>query len=367
MSYVGALKALEELDVEFRGFAGSSVGAVFAALYGIGTTTEELKACFMDVSLDLFKDINFHFGKDFSLSKGELFLEWMRGLIRRKIDKEKVTFEDVDKDIIILSVDLTNGKYCEFSRHVTPDVEIAQAVRASVSMPGLFKPVRYNGNWVVDGDLMQGKPLWRSSKNLCPPDARILEFRLEDFEGNHKINNSLDYLNVVYNTLQGFANDFIIDLYKGRDKFDYIKINCKDVSVVDFTISKKRKEELVSVGYDATINYFKVFYMQKRGMLYKNYYEIYLLLLKIKEEILHMHYVNAQTTFGALFIHLCENKQFIDLLIYRQILEFKDIFMNNFKISRFWHIPSLDERELIFEKLEEILAELSEKIEELKL
>ena len=49
-----------------------------------------------------------------------------------------------------------------------------------------------------------------------------------------KITNSIDYLNRVYNAICGFATDYIVDLYKEKDKFDYIKINTKDTSVVDF-------------------------------------------------------------------------------------------------------------------------------------
>jgi len=366
ISYVGAIKALEELNVEFRGFAGSSVGAVFAALYGIGLSTDEIKEAFMEVSLDLFRDINFSFGKAFALSKGELFLSWLRELISNKVGRESVTFSDIDKDIIILSVDLTSGKYCEFSRFETPEFEIAQAVRASVSMPGLFKPVILEDKCLVDGDLMQGRPLWRSSRNLCPDDARILEFRLEDFEGSRQIKSGLDYINAVYNVLQGFCSEFIADMYKERDKFDYIKINCKDVSVADFAISKRRKEELVEVGYNTTKAYFSDFYVNKKQGLFENYYQIYLYVLKLKNHIANINYKEAQIALGELFMHLCEDGRFIDLLIYRELIDFKKIFLSNYKIMRFWRIPTLNERGLILKKLDEILAKLNDKVIELK-
>ena len=75
-----------------------------------------------------------------------------------------------------------------------------------------------------------------------------MEFRLEDNETEKNITNTAGYLNAVYNTITGFATDYIVDLYKDKDKFDYIKINLPDISVVDFMISteKKLKKQLIS-------------------------------------------------------------------------------------------------------------------------
>ena len=54
MCYVGALKAIEELDIELEAVAGSSVGAVFAALYAAGYNYLEIKELFFDFNEKAF-------------------------------------------------------------------------------------------------------------------------------------------------------------------------------------------------------------------------------------------------------------------------------------------------------------------------
>ena len=85
VAYIGALKALNEFDVEIGTLAGSSVGAVFAGLLAVGYKSEELKELFLNVNFDLFKDIHFGLGKEFALSKGGVFLDWLKELIEKKI------------------------------------------------------------------------------------------------------------------------------------------------------------------------------------------------------------------------------------------------------------------------------------------
>lgn len=249
LAYCGAYKALEEHNIKLTGCAGSSIGAVFASLLSIGYNYKEIYEILSDVSFDMFIDINIDFKKELAISKGKIFLDWMREKIEKKFYGENykkgemppVKFGDVKQKFIIYSVDLTNMKFKEFSNIKTPDFEIARAVRASVSMPGLFTPLELDNNLIVDGDLLKSTPLWRATDSIKNCPERIIEFRLEDNETPKKIGNSIEYLNRVYNAICGFATDYIIDLYNEKDKFDYIKINTQDISVVDFLIPKEKK------------------------------------------------------------------------------------------------------------------------------
>lgn len=337
ISYVGAYKALMEANVKISGYAGSSIGSVFAALCAVGYEISDIEEFFLSINIEFFKDINFNFGNQIALSKGELLLEWMRDKIESKFYGEgyrkgqmpHVRFKDLKEELIIYSTDLTNNKYNEFSKECTPEAEVALALRASVSMPGLFKPLDINGNLIVDGDLAKSWPLWRLSKTLSAKKERILEFRLEDTKGKRNIDTALDYLNAVYNTISGFATDYIIDLYGQKDKFDYIKIDTDNISVMDFMLSESKKIELVETGYKITSDYFKNVLPAKRKKLYENYYQIQLFLLKFKREFEANKIKNAYLILCELFSHLCEHKRYIDLYIYNSLLEFKKQFDDN--------------------------------------
>ena len=58
MAYIGTIRALEELGIEYDIIGGSSVGSIFAALVACGYKSYELENLFMKVNFDLFKDIH---------------------------------------------------------------------------------------------------------------------------------------------------------------------------------------------------------------------------------------------------------------------------------------------------------------------
>ena len=128
LAYCGTVKALEELGVEAPIVAGSSVGSIFAGLYALGCSCEEIRETLMGVNYELFKDVHFSLGT-FALSKGEVFLEWIREIIEKKFygndyrkgENKAVTFSDLGKELVVITTDLSNFQCKEFSKSATPD------------------------------------------------------------------------------------------------------------------------------------------------------------------------------------------------------------------------------------------------------
>ena len=211
MAYIGTIRALEELGIEYDIIGGSSVGAIIAALVANGYKSYELENLFMKVNFDLFKDIHLGIGKAFAISKGEIFLDWLNELLSSKNENVRgkhITFKDMDKNLVIITTNLT--KFCsqEFSKIETPDFELAQAIKISSSMPGLMAPYEYEGSFLVDGDLQKASPMWRLSENLKKSKSRILEFRLEgDFNKNEK--SPISFINTIYSCVTDVATDFV--------------------------------------------------------------------------------------------------------------------------------------------------------------
>ena len=321
---------------------------------------------------EMFIDINIDFKKDLAISKGKIFYEWIKEQLERKYygeiyEKDKmppVKFCDIKNNLVIYSVDLTNLKFQEFSCKKTPDFEIAQAIRASVSMPGLFTPLEYEDSLIVDGDLLKSTPLWRVSNTIKNLDERILEFRLEDNETPKKIDNSIGYLNRVYNAISGFATDYIIDLYKEKDKFDYIKINTPDVSVVDFLMPKEKKQELFEIGYNSTKKYLIEFLPEKRKKITQKYKDLLKLLVKFQREFSKTNIINSYLYLCEIFVFLCEEKQYMDTKIYCQILDFKENYTKNYTKINFLGIKTAvtSNKEKLSKQLIEINKAITEKI-----
>ena len=375
VSYIGAVKAMEELGIRPNTLAGSSVGSIIAALLAVGYNADEIKDVFIKVNFELFKDISLGIGPIFALSKGEVFLEWVRELVEKKFygDKYKkganraVTFRDIDKNLVIITTDLSNFECKEFSKFETPDYEIASAVRISCCMPGLMKPIEYNKTLLVDGDLQKSWPMWKLSKNLLSKDERILEFRLEGYYDNNDTNDisGIGYANAVYSCMTAISTAFITNVYINTDKFDYIVLNTGDIVVVDFNISESKRLDLIDSGYNQTINYFTKFLPDKKAKI-KNDYEIILnYMLKIQKYINSRRILKAKITLGNLFMNLASISDVIDHDDYMDIINFKDLFIKNINYPALFGRLSLNNPNLIKAEVARINTELQNKIEEL--
>lgn len=370
-AYCGTVKAMEEIGINPDIVAGSSVGSIIAGLLAVGYSAEELREVFLQVNFELFRDLQFALGPQFAISKGEVFLEWIRDLIEKKYygDKYKkgthkaVTFSDLEKKLVIITTDLSSFECKEFSKQETPDFEIATAIRISCSMPGLMKPIEYNNRVLVDGDLQKGSPMWKLSKNLQPENLRILEFRLEgNFEGNDK--NSIEYINSIYSYATSVATSFIIDVYNKNDKYDYIVINTGDINIVDFNLASEKRENMMEIGYNQTMKYFGEILPLKKKLLFEVYSEINSSLKKIYNNIERNKAQKARIILAELFMYLCDYIDMIDSADLTALKDFKKIMNDNMVYPALFGKTKIKNSQYILCTLGLLMNKISQKVEE---
>ncbi len=371
IAYSGTFKAIEELNIEFNTLAGSSVGAVFAALVAVGYTSDEIKNIFLKVNYDLFRDIQIGIGSQFALSKGEVFLDWMRELIEKKYYGESykkgthraVTFGDIEKNLVIITTDLSNFECKEFSKAETSDFEIAKAVRISSGMPGLMKPVEYNNRVLVDGDLQKSAPMWSLSKNLQPDDERIVEFRLEgDFQGND--HNAIEYANAIYSYATSTGTKFLTKIYGCRDNYDYITIDTGDLNIIDFNVSEEKRLELIENGYKQTIEYFKSKLITKKQNLLSIYKAVLHKLDMCESQIFKGNISQAKCELGELYMNLCDDIILINNKDRDCLNHFKEIFIANYKTPALFGKSKLKNEKLVTTELKSCKQNISERVDE---
>ncbi len=373
MCYIGAIKALQEFNIEIDSVAGSSVGAVFAALFAVGYRDEEIKELFYDFNINIFRDINISmFTTDISISKGEIFLDWLREKLEKKYygsnykkgNNPKVRFKDIEKDLSILTIDLNTNTPYIFSKTATPDEEIAFAVRASASLPGLMKPVNKDNAILVDGDLIKSWPAWKIFESFNNSDNRLLEFRLEGSRKSPEIKNPVDYLNSIINTIWFLSTENVFNLYHQNDKYDYIVIDTKEIILFDFTIEKSIKNELIEKGYEDTKKYFSTVLPEKQKNIINHYKEI------LKKINIFKSAVNEDNVHKAIYIindilaEMPDKLEFINKCYYTYLLELKSLALSNIK-TVFLFQKKFSNEKLILYKTEFILNRLNENISEL--
>ena len=372
-AHVGVVKALEELNIYYASIGGPSVGSIVAALLGVGYTAEELREVFLQANFELFRDIQFNLGEKFAISKGEIFLEWVRELIEKKYYGENyakgnnppVKFTDIEKNLVIITTDLTNFCCREFSKKCTPDFEIATAVRISSCMPGLMKPYEYNNSLLVDGDLQKSWPMWRLSESLKNLDERILEIRLEGDCGGNDMN-TLNYVNTVYSCVTSIATEFVIDRYSDNDKYDFVVINTGDIIIIDFNQSKENREKMMNSGYKETIKYFKEHLPEKKEHLFEIYDRLSGMFNNVDRAIFSGNIKKAKMLFGEIFMYLSDNDRYIDAGIFSSIQKYKNKFLDNIKYPALFGRTKLKNAKEMLIETESILSAIKNKILEMK-
>lgn len=128
--------------------AGTSAGALVGGLYAAGLSVDELIEVANSVRGGGFRRL-----LDFSWAKGSLVAgEKFEGFLRKNVGD--VLIEDLEIPFIATAVDVNSGRGYFLDRGPLVD-----AIRASVSIPGIFEPVVANGGYLVDGGVRQNLPL----------------------------------------------------------------------------------------------------------------------------------------------------------------------------------------------------------------
>lgn len=337
MCYIGAIQALEELQIEICDIAGSSVGAVFAALYSIGYDKEQIKNFFLEFNFNMFRDINIGFFSN-SISKGEIFLDWLRDKLGKKYfgstykqGIDKVRFKDIDKNLYILALDINTNKPFVFSKETTPDEEIAFAVRASASLPGLMEPIKLGNSILVDGDLIKSWPAWRVFEKFKNSENRLLEFRLEGSRESDEIKNPMDFASSILNTIWFLSTQSVYNLSHKNDKYDYVVIDTKDVIMFDFTLSKEDKQKLIDIGYLTSKKYFLENLVQKKKGILPVYKRLLLNINLLKEAVCKNDVKQSLFVINEILSTMVEDTENIDYLFYLKIKDLKDFIILNSK------------------------------------
>lgn len=362
--YIGALKALNELNIEIDSIAGSSVGAVFAGLLAAGYNAEEIKEHFFDFNFNMFRDININiFNTDISLSKGEIFLDWLRDKLNKKLNKDKVRFKDLEKDLYILTLDLNTNTPFIFSKETTPEEEVAFAIRTSACLPGLMKPISLGDALLVDGDLTKSWAGWKIYDELNTSNTRLLEFRLEGTKDNGVFKNPMDYLNSIISTIWYLCTENIYNSNHQNDRYDYVVIDAKDVILFDFTIEKDIKEKLVDKGYKTTKEYFKNTLIKKKKDILPIYINIENNIKLLEKAVSNNNPTNAIFVINEILSLMYEDTKYIDISIYEKIKDLKNSLQKN--IKKTFLTKRIDNEKQIKERTEFIHMLVKERIDDL--
>ena len=143
-AHIGALRALEDVGVKPDIIAGVSAGSIVASFYASGMSADDIFAIFSNIDMAKFLQV------DISKS-GFLKLDKFRRFIAKNLPVENI--EQLDLPTIIGATDIDNQQEKAFTSG-----NIAERVIASCSIPLVFKPIKINNSYYVDGGVMHNLP-----------------------------------------------------------------------------------------------------------------------------------------------------------------------------------------------------------------
>ncbi len=151
IAHVGVLEVLDAHGIPVRAVAGTSMGGLVGALLAAGMSTVDLVQNVKKYSrpTEVLKLVDPGFGiGGLSLKGAKLYTELERHL------EGVETFSDLSVPFAVVAVDLKSGREVVLDRG-----PVADAVRATVSVPGLFAPVELEGMELVDGGQLDNVPV----------------------------------------------------------------------------------------------------------------------------------------------------------------------------------------------------------------
>lgn len=274
-AFLGALKSVNDNNYNIQRVAGTSAGAILAALIAANYSIQEIEDMLNKLEIKKILDppliskyvpimrwALLYINK--GLNKGDKLEEWLEEKLALK---GIVTFADFKKDDLKIVVsDISLGKLIvipdDLNRVYNIDpaqFKVATAVRMSASYPYFFMPKKLyyhkTYSYIVDGGLLSNFPLWifNKKKNKRPILGLNLSDNVENIQPK-KINDAVDMFRALFLAMMR-AHDA---RYISKTKQHHIVfIPVKEVKSLDMSLSHTEKTQLIELGKDTTNTFLK--------------------------------------------------------------------------------------------------------------
>ena len=244
VAHIGVLKALEDANIEVDYIAGTSVGAMIAALYAFKVDVETIGS--------LARRLTMSKVTSFKLNKTGFFsTESLRELMLEYVGD--VAIEDAAIPLSIVATDINSGEEI-----ILTSGSVVDAVCASAAIPGIYIPIEINGRTLVDGGLVQNVPI----EALQTAGAGVtIASHLNSVSHYQEISHVLD---VMRNAFEIAVSQHTQDQLKEADLL--ISMDLSDFSLRDNT---ERYDELFNIGHQAaTVQLTKLAWYKKNQRIF---------------------------------------------------------------------------------------------------
>ena len=148
LAHIGILKVLSDAGIEADYLAGCSSGSIVGAYYALNQEVQGLEDKVLSMGRkDMLRLLDITSPRK-ALVKGEKIKSFVKSIIGNK------RFSDTKIPFQIIATNLENGKEVRLKKGSLTD-----AIRASISIPGIFTPARIDKRFYVDGGVVNPTPI----------------------------------------------------------------------------------------------------------------------------------------------------------------------------------------------------------------
>ena len=148
-AYIGAIEALEEHGYTITSIAGTSMGSLVGGIYAAGKLAEFKEWLYSLDAWEVFSLMDLSIGKNHFV-KGDKVIDAIMQIV------PNINIEDLQIPYCAVATDLYTGREVLFDYG-----PLFRAIRASISIPSLFRPVKFGLTTLIDGAITNCLPLNR--------------------------------------------------------------------------------------------------------------------------------------------------------------------------------------------------------------
>ena len=227
IAHVGVLKVLEENNIPIDFIAGNSIGAIVGGLYASGYSVAELESLVLNTNwndvlsltedtrrTELYLEQKQAQERSFllirleglqpvipsSLSSGQRLTNYLTMLTLQALYHPVHSFDDLKIPFRAVATDLVSGQ-----RAVLKDGSLAEALRASVTVPLLFSPLERDSMSLVDGGLVSNAPVDLARSADC--DIVITSNTTSGMRQADQLDAPWETADQIMNIMMQFSND----------------------------------------------------------------------------------------------------------------------------------------------------------------
>jgi NTE family protein len=270
IAYAGAITVLEQKGIlkNIEKVSGTSAGAITAALVSLNYTAAEIHTIVQSTDFKTFEDKKdpLRLLTKYGIYKGDALLAWIEAQIVKKGLPANATFTDFKnkgcKDLYVFASDLNIKNVKAFSFSKTPNVVVAEAIRASMSIPFFFSAYQFRNNnpdnhMYVDGGMVYNFPItYFDSNGKSNPETMGLY--LSDLNKKKSVDvvqydHIIQYIKAVFSTIMDAQ---VIDFENDQEeKSRTAIIDNLGISAVNFDITKAQQDALYASGVNYTTKF----------------------------------------------------------------------------------------------------------------